>query len=149
MNVVGETFREVPKCFEEASHRFSDHIENWGYAESVEEYRRILASSDLIVSTAIHEFFGIAAVEAMSAGCLPVFPNRLSYPELVNQASSFLYDGTTQELADSIKRWSEIRLSDPERFHSRQTEASELASRFAWQIRAQEMDDHLEQIADR
>lgn len=148
LSVVGESFREVPQCFEEAAKRFSDHIDHWGYAKSAEEYRGILASADLIVSTAIHEFFGIAVVEAMSAGCLPVFPDRLSYPELVNRDTTYLYDGTTQALADTIKAWSELQTSDPGQFRSRQAEASELASRFAWHIRAEEMDDRLEQIVD-
>ena len=37
----------------------------------------------MTVSTAEHETFGIAAVEAMAAGCVPLLPNRLSYPEIV------------------------------------------------------------------
>jgi len=35
------------------------------------------------VSTAIQENFGIAVVESVLAGCWPLLPNRLSYPELL------------------------------------------------------------------
>jgi len=39
-----------------------------------------------VLSTARHEFFGIAVVEALLAGCLPWLPDRLSYPELLPPA---------------------------------------------------------------
>jgi len=47
------------------------------------EYERWLFASDVVVSCAEHEFFGIAVVEALLAGCVPVLPDALSYPELI------------------------------------------------------------------
>ncbi|MEX2133115.1 MAG: DUF3524 domain-containing protein, partial [Acidimicrobiia bacterium] len=49
----------------------------------VDLYRKLVASSDVVVSTALQEFFGISVVEAITAGCRPVLPNRLSYPGLI------------------------------------------------------------------
>ena len=46
-------------------------------------YEALLRDSSVVVSTAKHEFFGVAVVEAMAAGARPVLPNRLSYPGLV------------------------------------------------------------------
>jgi glycosyltransferase involved in cell wall biosynthesis len=48
-----------------------------------DEYIDLLLRSDVVLSTAQHEFFGIAMVEAMAAGCVPVLPESLSYPEIV------------------------------------------------------------------
>ncbi|MFN3219731.1 MAG: DUF3524 domain-containing protein [Acidimicrobiales bacterium] len=47
------------------------------------DYRRWVRRADIVVSTARHEYFGVAVVEAMAAGCVPVLPDRCSYPELV------------------------------------------------------------------
>ena len=47
------------------------------------EYERVLRESDVVVSVAEHDFFGVAVVEAIAAGCVPVLPDRLSYPEVV------------------------------------------------------------------
>ena len=46
-------------------------------------YLELLLRSSVVASTAVHEFFGIAMVEAMAAGLVPLLPRALSYPELV------------------------------------------------------------------
>ncbi|GAB5518038.1 MAG: DUF3524 domain-containing protein [Rhodothermales bacterium] len=81
--LAGEHFEEQPSEFERAFKRYAERILHYGYAEDFEEYSRLLHRADLIVSTSIHEFFGIAVMEAIYCGCHPLLPNRLSYPELV------------------------------------------------------------------
>lgn len=48
------------EVFVEASNRLAQHIVHWGYQESREEYVEILKRADVVVSTAKHEFFGVA-----------------------------------------------------------------------------------------
>lgn len=81
--VIGERFRASPAVFERARQRLSDRIVAWGFQPSREEYVRVVANCDVVVSTAYHEFFGVSIVEAVYAGCLPLLPSRLSYPELL------------------------------------------------------------------
>lgn len=77
--------------------RYGHRILEDRYATSREDYWRMLQSMDVVISTAEHEFFGIAVCEAVWAGAVPVLPRRLSYPELVTNES--LYDSTEQAAA--------------------------------------------------
>jgi len=81
--LAGEHFEEQPEEFDQAFQRYADRILHYGYAEDFEEYSRLLHRSNIIVSTSIHEFFGIAIMEAIYCGCHPLLPNRLTYPELI------------------------------------------------------------------
>ena len=107
LSVIGQSFREQPRVFEEAQDYFREHIDHWGYQRSRRDYESVLAQADVIVSTANHEFFGISIVEAISAGAYPVLPRRLSYPEILalaptEAAEQFFYDSTVEHLANML-----------------------------------------------
>ena len=106
--VAGESYQTVPAVFERARVTFAEQIIWFGTA-SDDEYPQLLREADVVVSTAHHEFFGVAVVEAIAAGALPVLPHRLSYPELVPEpVDTYLYRDNA-ELVDRL-RWA---LSDP------------------------------------
>lgn len=81
--LAGENFRNVPEEFEAARQRLGERIIHYGWEEDQAAYSRLLWQADIVVSTAIHEFFGLATLEAMYCECYPVLPNRLAYPELL------------------------------------------------------------------
>jgi glycosyltransferase involved in cell wall biosynthesis len=92
--VAGTSYQTVPPDFARARERFAalDRIVAFGTA-SDGDYPALLRRADVVVSTARHEFFGVAVAEAIAAGALPILPDRLSYPELVpHPHETYLYD---------------------------------------------------------
>ena len=80
--ILGQCFGQVPAAMTALLTEHRDRIEHAGHLPEP-AYRAMLVRADWVLSTAQHEFFGMAVAEALLAGCLPWLPNRLSYPELV------------------------------------------------------------------
>lgn len=111
--LCGERFRRRPVEFEEAQERLAEQIVHVGYAEP-ERYRSLLWEAEITVSTAIHEFFGISILEAITCHTFPILPRRLSYPELIPDAfhGRCLYeneDGLLQRLRWALTERKEAR----------------------------------------
>ncbi len=79
--IAGQAFRESAEEMQRAAAALGKRLVHAGEPESRAEYAALLASADIAVSTAINEFFGLAMVEASYAGCYPLVPDRLAYPE--------------------------------------------------------------------
>lgn len=143
LSVIGEQFRESPNVFDRARARFAPHIDRWGYQATREDYVAALCEADVIVSTALHEFFGISVVEAISAGAYPLLPRRLSYPELLaaeddQDVAEYFYDGSAEALANRLIEISGV----PPPLNS--TAAQRAVRRFRWDHRAAAMDAAIE-----
>ena len=79
--LLGARPRHPVPQLKEIHDRYEQHIVHDGFANDVDDYWRLLAQMDVVVSTANHEFFGIAICEAIWAGAVPIVPNRLSYKD--------------------------------------------------------------------
>ena len=146
LSVLGESFGDVPECFAEARRRLADCIDHWGYLGEREDYCQALRAVDVVVSTAQHEFFGIAAVEAAAAGCYPVLPNRLAYPEVFGCEPGCFYDGTETGLVQRLLKLS-ARAACGELAHDAQRLTTDLA-RFLWPVVAEELDAAVDRLGD-
>ena len=101
--ILGQSYGEHPTIFAEFFSKIpSNYIRHWGYAQSKGEYEELLLEGDVVVSTAQHEFFGVAMLEACRAGCVPLVPDRLAYTELYHN-KQHRYRTRTQ-LLKKIKR---------------------------------------------
>jgi glycosyltransferase involved in cell wall biosynthesis len=76
--LLGESFRNQPSEFLEARRRLSERIVHFGYADDTAAYARLLWAADIVVSTALHEFFGASVVEAAASLLSGVDPRSLS-----------------------------------------------------------------------
>jgi len=91
--LLGERYATLPSGVDELLAELAPHVVVDGFQPSWDAYVRELGRCDVVVSTATHEFFGIAVAEAMAAGCTPLVPERLAYPELVAGSDrAALYD---------------------------------------------------------
>lgn len=98
--VCGESFRDNPPEFARAQTTLADHIDHFGTLASRADYLALLDRCDLTVSTAVHEFFGIAVLEATHHGARPVVPDDLAYPE--HFPAEYRY-ATDADLADVLE----------------------------------------------
>ncbi len=143
--LLGQKFTIIPKCFILAKEHFKDHIVQYGYVDSKEEYQQWLKNGAIIISTASQENFGIAVVEAIRYGCIPLLPNRLSYPEIIPKAfhNDFLYS-STENLIDKL---SDLLLNFTI-FADKREKLSNSMECYAWENMIKQYDNELEKLAE-
>lgn len=141
--VMGENYQAAPRAFIDARHRFRDKIVQFGFVPSKDEYVGWLKRGFVAVSTAIQENFGIAMVEAIRSGCLPLLPHRLAYPEVLPREfhAEFLY----RDDADLVKKLAAM-LRTPERYVRHRPVLASMMARHAWSVMAKRYDRELESL---
>lgn len=134
--LCGQTYGKRPSIFAEAQEKLGSRIVHAGFADA-DTYRRLLWEASVVISTAHHEFFGIAILEAIYCQTFPLLPRRLSYPELIPEPyhRQCLYDnqaGLGQRLKWVLTHEAEVRETAVTLSHA--------VSRFAWPHTAPQYD---------
>ncbi len=145
---LGEQFRTAPPEFAVACEQLKPRLTHAGFVANRGAYCDLVASCDVVVSTAIQENFGISVIEAAMAGCQPVVPNRLAYPEVIPAAfhPQCLFGGDT-DLLTHLRGvlTGPLRLSQPQR----QSLANELVDRYGIPVAVARLDEGLEKVSGR
>ena len=102
--VLGESYAKSPAIFKQAKEQFGKELLHWGFAESYESYAHWLCKADILPVTSRQDFFGGSVVEAMYAGCYPLLPKRLAFPEHIPETfrEDHLYE-TEEDLRRRLK----------------------------------------------
>lgn len=142
--ILGENFSRRPEVFEKARQRHGKRLRQFGYVPSRKAYLDWLRRGTAVVGTAVQENFGISVVEAVRCGCLPLLPNRLSYPEILPEAfhESFLYQDAN-DLADKLA----TLLTSRTRFQKERAALSRHMAAHAWEVRVEAFDNLLAEVA--
>ncbi|MDP7066558.1 MAG: DUF3524 domain-containing protein [Acidimicrobiales bacterium] len=132
---LGEVERSGAKSHQRLKSQLADRLACFG-VQSKSDYQEILCRADLVVSTAQHDFFGVAVAEAILAGARPVLPWRLAYPELVPTSlhSELLYKGS---LHDALRL---LLASDRDRLHVHRAATRGHVAEFGWRNLAPKYD---------
>jgi glycosyltransferase involved in cell wall biosynthesis len=142
--LLGENYQAIPKAFLGARERYGERIVQYGYVESRAEYIKWLKRGSIVISTARQENFGIAVIEAVRYGCVPLLPARLAYPEIIPKRfhPQVLY-GDPDEL---VKRLGRL-ITSYSGFAKLRRDLSKEMSRFAWENLIDRYDQELEKLA--
>lgn len=140
--LAGDRADEAPPALADVRRLLPERIVHDGRAEP-DEYRRLLRSADVVVSTARQEFFGVAITEAVAAGAFPVLPDRVVYPERIPARwhHRCLYGGHA-ELVDRI-RWALEHRQEAEEIS---TELSVTMAGLDWAVVAERYDGLLSEL---
>lgn len=141
--IAGEPGLNPTPALQDLTEALPERVLHCGFVESREAYGHLLKQSSVAVSTTRHEFFGVAMVEAMYAGCLPLAPQRYNYPALVPPAlhGACLFE-TEDEFVAKLRRL----LLDPAQARS---EVTASAARFAWPTVIRQWDEAIERVSSR
>lgn len=105
LHICGQQFRQEPAVFEKIGEIAAAHPElvaRFAYIDDPQQYQQLLCETDIVLSTALHDFQGLSVLQAVAAGAYPLLPNRLVYPEFFPSrclyASSDDVDAEVQDL---------------------------------------------------
>ena len=142
--LMGENFGKIPEEFKEAKKKLKGRILQFGYVPLRQQYEKWLKRGAIVISTTIQENFGISVIESMLMGCVPLLPDRLSYPEIIPEEfhEHFLYK-SRQDLIEKLF----LLISDYKRYEEIQSSLAKKMRSFLWENVISGYDRALERLA--
>lgn len=144
--VMGEQFGVMPPALTRLRSEFAPELDHFGYEPSREQYAARLRASDVFISTAQHEFFGLSVMEAAASGCSLVLPNQLCYPELFgareNPPAVSFYDNTPDHLTRTLNA---LAAAPPDA----RPRCRDIARNYTWAMRAAALDAAVDRCLSR
>lgn len=105
-HIVGQQFRDRPKGFAAIENNLVQISEQtgiargeFGYVKDITDYQQLLKRAHVVLSTADHDFQGLAVQEACLAGCQALVPDALVYPEYIPADQRFAVRRNVQQTA--------------------------------------------------
>ena len=145
--VIGAPHHASAPAFESFRRRHEPRVRAWGRQAWPDHYRAALDLADVVVSTARHEFFGLAVAEATSRRCRPALPRDLAYPELYADPphAALWHDNTPPSVVDRLETAVRLLEQTGSAWHD-PADAAALRARLAvlaWPTHARAFDDAL------
>jgi len=94
------------------------------------DYQLLLQRSHVVLTTALHEFQGLAVLEAVASGCVPLAPDRLAYREYIPDEcryASFPEDADSESSAIAVQLQSLCQ-----RFKAGELPAAPVVEQLSW-----------------
>lgn len=110
--VLGKKSGQPPAVFKRAAELLGERLVHIGPVEDRREYWRWLFWADVCISTALQEYQGLAVAEAAWAGCRPLVPDALVYPQLYPPELRYAPGDLTSRLAALAARPELVRQGD-------------------------------------
>ena len=118
LHIVGQQFKQAPEEFAQCRQLLKAHYKaldldegHFGYLENPAQYYALISDCDVVLSTALHDFQGLAIQEAAIAGCCPLAPDNLVYPEYLPPENLYSVSRDDNHAANTavekLKRWQE------------------------------------------
>lgn len=99
---------------------------------SDEEIGNLISQSSYFLCLSRHEGFGIAPIEAMSAGLTPILSNIPPFKRLIDESELGFYFDPEQETTAAIARLLQLHQEGEAAYIERKNKARDFSGRYAW-----------------
>ena len=124
LTLLGQRFRQRPETAGRLLEKLaggaqSVRLTHNQFVDDREDYTKLLSQQDVVLSTSLHDFQGLSVMDAVQAGCIPLLPDRLCYPDFFS--GDYLYASSpatpveeASQLADKLSLWASQPSARPE-----------------------------------